>query len=319
MQHAPYHNPMPESVGKWLAAAIILLVLSVAGLIYDNRKREEPPQRRQAAAADKGWKTERPSEIRRQTAAPSRQTVVLKEPQPASAEVTRQYAAARSHIRAGDWSQAVPFLEAAARAGYWRAQNNLGVAYLEGKGVRRDDETGCEWMGRAAAQYVDFHMVENLRMCLAETFGGDYQQTWLALQPWAEQGHVYAQWALANVLLYSRGDVPQDHRSGIRWLGRAAREEAAAMKQLAACFGLRSCAHEYYNPVVSTALDAVLSERGEAGWWKRLAAKFGKRSTAAYLSDAEKREAEQYIREWRHLDNRRLAEAAVEEGAGADL
>ncbi len=109
MQHAPYHNPMPESVGKWLAAAIILLVLSVAGLIYDNRKREEPPQRRQAAAADKGWKTERPSEIRRQTAAPSRQTVVLKEPQPASAEVTRQYAAARSHIRAGDWSQAVPF------------------------------------------------------------------------------------------------------------------------------------------------------------------------------------------------------------------
>ena len=48
--------------------------------------------------------------------------------------VDAQYEAGRLYMRGNRWKEAVPWYEKAAAQGHAKAQNNLGVAYSEGRG-----------------------------------------------------------------------------------------------------------------------------------------------------------------------------------------
>ena len=69
-------------------------------------------------------------------------------PAPARADLRKGVAA----YRAGDYKTAFTEFRESAEAGDARAQFNLGVLYLTGRGVERDAAKALEWHLKAAAQ-----------------------------------------------------------------------------------------------------------------------------------------------------------------------
>lgn len=80
-------------------------------------------------------------------------------------DVEAQYQVGRFYMHRNDWAAAVPWYEHAAAQGYANAQNNAGVAYMEGRGVAADYDKGCDYLTAAHAQLQTEHSAENVRMC----------------------------------------------------------------------------------------------------------------------------------------------------------
>ena len=99
------------------------------------------------------------------------------EPEPPPAEIVRraeageaeaQYQAGGHYMRQNRWDLAVPWYEKAAAQGHAKAQNNLGVAYAEGRGVPADPQKGCRLMAAAQQQLNTDNGRENAAMCREE-------------------------------------------------------------------------------------------------------------------------------------------------------
>ena len=61
------------------------------------------------------------------------------------------YSLGLSHVKNGEYAQAAKFVRAAAEScNYGAAQNLLGMMYLEGKGVEKDELSALYWFDRAA-------------------------------------------------------------------------------------------------------------------------------------------------------------------------
>ncbi|WP_373740802.1 hypothetical protein [Neisseria sp.] len=303
MQQTSYKLSPAERKG--VAAAAVVLVCSIAGLIYANMPQTPEPQ----AAAEKTEKNAaKPLSDGLTAKRAADKPVVPNEPLPVPAvapETEKLYRQGMNHARANDWAAALPLLEQAAQAGHWKAQNNLGVAYLEGKnGVPRDDAKGCGLMIQAVTRYPDFHTADNVRMCLEEKPGIDGSGAAQALKPLAQAGYGTAQYALASLQLYGGGKVSD----GLYWLGEAARREPAVMQQFAACFGQRTCSREFYDPAVAHSVQKVLRRGKPRSWWQKL--------TGSLFSDSDEKTqqtADEYVRRWQGLENHALAAAVMRE------
>lgn len=70
-------------------------------------------------------------------------------------------------MRRDDWFHAVPHYHKAAEQGHMKAQINLGVAYIEGRGVAANPEEACYWFGQALQQQPDARNYANLSSCYA--------------------------------------------------------------------------------------------------------------------------------------------------------
>ena len=79
-----------------------------------------------------------------------------------------QYQAGGHYMRQNRWDLAVPWYEKAAAQGHAKAQNNLGVAYAEGRGVPADPQKGCRLMAAAQQQLNTDNGRENAAMCREE-------------------------------------------------------------------------------------------------------------------------------------------------------
>jgi TPR repeat protein len=128
---------------------------------------------------------------------------------------------------AKDQVQAVAWYRKAAAQGYAEAQFNLGNCYANGEGVAKDQVQAVSWYRKAAEQgnaYAQF----NLGNCYAngEGVAKDQVQAVSWYRKAAEQGLAYAQFTLGNC--YANGEgVAKDQVQAMSWYRKAAEQGLA--------------------------------------------------------------------------------------------
>lgn len=122
----------------------------------------------------------------------------------------------------GELEQSVLWYRRAAEQGYAKAQNNLGMAYITGKGVTVNDEQGLKWLVKAAEQ-GHAKAQNNLSVLYSKGIGVPKDPK-IAAQ-WckkaAEQGDPAAQTNFARDCRFGTG-VERDEKEAVRWLQKAA-------------------------------------------------------------------------------------------------
>lgn len=119
-------------------------------------------------------------------------------------------------------AQSIKTLERQAASGDAIAQNDLGFAYTEGRGVPRDEEQALAWYRKAAEQGLALAQ-NNVAFAYRDGRGvlQDYAQAAAWFRKAAEQGNSNAQYNL-GLLYYSGNGVPQDFAESYFWLDIAA-------------------------------------------------------------------------------------------------
>jgi len=124
--------------------------------------------------------------------------------------------------RRGDYFTAFWELRPLAEQGHAGAQNGLGVMYVKGQGVKRDDSEALKWYTRAAEQGL---AKAQFNLGLMYGRGRGVRQDDAEAVKWykraAEQGLARAQTGLG--LMYANGwGVPQDTVQAHKWFNLAA-------------------------------------------------------------------------------------------------
>ena len=229
-QMQPASNPFNQR--KWQMVMVVVFALSLAALIYGDRETTSPLPTPPASSS------------------------------PQTAE--QLYRQAIQYINQNNWQAAVPYLEQAAQAGHARAQNNLGVAYIEGRGIDAQPALGCTWIGKAAQQAPnDMLFQDNWGRCLTEIPQPNYTQALQALTPPAQAGLSGAQFSLGNLYLRGQG-VPANADVGLYWVGLAAAQgEKNALEQMGHCLIARECSKQYYQPALGYAVIILAYQRAQ--------------------------------------------------------
>lgn len=162
------------------------------------------------------------------------------EPEPPPADLVRraeagdaeaQYQAGGHYMRQNRWDLAVPWYEKAAAQGHSKAQNNLGVAYSEGRGVAVDKEKACRLFEQAHKQLNSRDSLENVALCNDQT--GKTQNAFESYLSAAEQGSPSAMRLVGQ--MYDSGEgTAQSYEWAVYWYRQAVlRNDAQAMYLLA--------------------------------------------------------------------------------------
>lgn len=113
-------------------------------------------------------------------------------------------------------------------AGDVMAQVRLGVIYLTGDGVPRDDAEAVKWLRMAANQdnpIAERYLAEMYFKGRGVPADNDEAAKWLRMA--AEQGDAQSQYNLA--VLYSQGEgVPRNLKESLNWMTKAAEQNLAA-------------------------------------------------------------------------------------------
>lgn len=86
----------------------------------------------------------------------------------------------------------------AAEAGHVAAQNNIGLSYLHGLGVKQDDKEAFAWFEKAAKQGLTYAQSELAMLYYRQGNTEKAQQWWLTA---ANMNDEYAQFNLASLFL----------------------------------------------------------------------------------------------------------------------
>jgi len=128
----------------------------------------------------------------------------------------------RAYHATGKTRDAVKYYRMAAEQGNSLAQNNLGVMYIQGRGVPRDDKRAVELFRQGAEQ--DYEVAQNNFGYMYQHGRGVAQNLERALLWYrrsADQGYARAQANLAA--MYAKGSgVPRDDKRAALWYRRAA-------------------------------------------------------------------------------------------------
>jgi uncharacterized protein len=135
---------------------------------------------------------------------------------------------AQSSDPAATRKKAIADLKEVAYAGDVNAQVHLGVIYLTGDGIAKDDAEAVKWLRKAADQ--DSALAERY---LAEMYfkgrgvAADNEQSAKWLRMAAEQGDAQSQYNLG--VLYTQGlGVPRNLKDAANWMHKAAEQSLAA-------------------------------------------------------------------------------------------
>lgn len=137
-------------------------------------------------------------------------------------EAEQAYRQGLASYKKGDYGSAVQQFRQAADQGYAKAQYNLGIAYLQGQGVAKDDQEGISWFRKAADQ--NFAPAQyNVGIAYAQGLGvqKDLRQAVEWYQKAAKQGFAPAQYNLGTSLYQGQG-IAQDPVMAYIWLSLAA-------------------------------------------------------------------------------------------------
>lgn len=260
MQPAPYQIPHSRRGRLW--AALCLLCCLGALLYHQNQRQSRQAAQQQAHA----------------TAA------LLQQAQQGSAEA--QYQLGRFYSRRNDWAQAVPWYQQAAAQGHPKAQNNLGVAYMEGLGTPAKPQEGCRLLAAAAMQMPGIQSADNVGLCNDHPAVGNHDHAFAAYQQAAALGSAQSQRNLANMHETGEG-TPVNLPAAVYWYRRAAlQEDAQAMYALALMYARNQGVTEHKNNPLAA---YVLMKAAQAKQTDDDAKQFTRIRFEANLSKLEKR------------------------------
>ena len=170
--------------------------------------------------------------------------------------------ASKNQNEAG-FKDAARWYRLAAEQGHAKAQNNLGVLYAKGKGVRKNDAEAAKWFrlaaeqGHAWAQYnlggsydagegvrqnkdaaarwnfsaaMKGHPWAQYNLGMACFLAQEYKEATRWLRRAAQQGHAGAQHQLGEMYAHGEG-VPQDDQEAEHWRDRAAEQGVGAQDE----------------------------------------------------------------------------------------
>src|SRR5665213_2115469 len=117
------------------------------------------------------------------------------------------------------------------------AQSVLGVAYYEGRGVRKDFAEAAKWFLKAAEQGIaQAQGYLGLMYQLGQGVPQDFAESVKWYRKAAEQGDVDAQWRFGVMYNTGRG-VPQDFVQAYMWVNIAASRASGAQQFVLAAVG----------------------------------------------------------------------------------
>ena len=123
-----------------------------------------------------------------------------------------------------DYKEAVKWYRRAAEQGNAEGQDNLGNAYLAGKGVLKDGYEAAKWYRKAAEQGVGSSQSQLGLMYLTGTgIEKDDYEALKWLRKAAEKGNALGQYGLALMYKYGSG-VEKDYDEAVKWYRKAARQ-----------------------------------------------------------------------------------------------
>jgi TPR repeat protein len=137
-------------------------------------------------------------------------------------------ARAQTSEKAAARAKEIQYLKEVAYAGDVNAQVHLGVIYLTGDGVAKDDTEAVKWLRKAADQ--DSPLAERY---LAEMYfkgrgvPADDEEAAKWLRMAAEQNDAQSQYNLAVLYTQGRG-VPRNMKDAVNWMRKAAEQNLAA-------------------------------------------------------------------------------------------
>ena len=191
----------------------------------------------------------------------------------------------------GDFATALQEWQPLAEQGDAYAQFNLGLMYVNGYGVAKDDTKAVYWY-RKAAEQGEAYAQYNLGVMYDKGYGvaEDDTQAVYWFRKAAEQGHANAQFNLGY--MYDKGDgVATDDTQAVYWYRRAA-EQGHATGQWSLAF--------MYKYGEGVAEDYILAYK-----WANLAAAQGDKDAIEFKNDLRKlmtqaqiAEAQRLSREW---------------------
>ena len=142
-------------------------------------------------------------------------------------DCSAQYSLAISYYQgrggvAKDYSEAVKWYRKAAEQGLADAQRNLGLCYINGKGVPENQTEAVKWYRKAAEQGLANAQL-NLGFCYHDGEGvrKDYEEAVKWFRKAAEKGLATAQWVLGICYAYGEG-VAKDKTEAVKWYRKAA-------------------------------------------------------------------------------------------------
>jgi len=136
-------------------------------------------------------------------------------------KAAEQYEVGLGHYCLKDYSEAEKWFRKAAAQGHADAQNDIGLMYAEGLGVRQDHAQAVKWYRKAAAQ-GDAMAQYNLGVNYAQGRGvqKDVTQAVKWFRRAAAQGDARAQFSLGIMYENGRG-VPKDQKEADKWYRKA--------------------------------------------------------------------------------------------------
>lgn len=102
-----------------------------------------------------GWKRQAANPRPKMVEATKNATTTQAQPQQSASNRTQTFDDGKAAYNKGDYAQAIKIWGALATLGNADAQNNLGVMYVMGIGVTRDDQEALKWFRLAAAQGME--------------------------------------------------------------------------------------------------------------------------------------------------------------------
>ncbi|MEJ2374554.1 MAG: tetratricopeptide repeat protein [Pseudolabrys sp.] len=118
-----------------------------------------------------------------------------------------------------DYATALPLFRSLARAGDARAQYKLGVMYLMGQGVKRNEAEALKWLRKSNEEKKAFEAYNR----------GDYATALRLYRPLANRGEPTAQYVMGLMYANDQG-VPQSYAAAMNWHKKVA-EEGEALGQ----------------------------------------------------------------------------------------
>jgi len=135
---------------------------------------------------------------------------------------------AQSSLQASSRKKAIDDLKEVAYAGDVAAQVRLGVIYLTGDGVTKDDAEAIKWLRKAAEQnnaVAERYLAEMYFKGRGVAADNDEAAKWL--REAAEQGDAESEYNLG--VLYTQGQgVPRNLKDAANWMRKAAEQNLAA-------------------------------------------------------------------------------------------
>ena len=136
-----------------------------------------------------------------------------------------------------DYLQATEWLERAALAGDYRAQNDLGLLYKHGLGVGKNYEKSFYWFSKAAL-YGDKVALSNVAICYywGQGVPQDFRKAAEYYIKAAQLGFSYSQMRAGEMYMKGEG-VEQDYTQAVRWLKESCKKgERLAFAPLGHCY-----------------------------------------------------------------------------------